>query len=427
LFPVLGWLAIAGFALVPPGATAFGASGYLKPAVTAESLKKAEGYHQDGVELYRRRKYRAALRKFMAAQRVCPELFSAGYHVALAYRKMGNEDAAAAQLKKLNTSFPENIIAHNDLGVMYAGKSKEESDLLALLEFAVAVRNGENLLQGKEKKIPQVRVDLAMAYANLGALQLKSSKLASAEKSFRKAIEHHPPGFFGHFGLGNVLFAMKRLGEAKTAYRSAEEIEPGNDNVHVALAKCYLFSSDRSPRFAIAELKKVDAEAPPADVFDLLGDAYALLGNSDEAIRSYTRHLTLPEHKPQALYKLGVLYYNRGDRKQAKTYLQEFVAEARGDQEGALPTAYKLLGDISTEEKDYEAAVEAYLQGSKLRDAYFSCYYGLADSYFHLKQHEKAKEYLLLVLKGVPRNGSAQENQLREKASSLLKKLSSRE
>ncbi len=420
-------LGLAGFALISVVATAYCASGYFKPEVSEKALRKAEAYHLDGVELYKRGKYRAALRKFSAAERACPELFSAGYHVALVHRAMGNEAAAIAQLKKVNSRFPENVIAHNDLGVIFASKNDRQSNKLAVVEFGVAARNGENLLRGNEKKIPQVRVDLAMVYANFGALQLKSSKLTAAEKSFRKAIGHYPLAFFAHFGLGNVLFAMNRFKEAKTAYRKAQQMEPNNDSVHIALAKCYLLAADKNPRFALAELRKVKDDNPPAELFDLFGDAYALAGDSEKAVASYTRYLGLPQHSPQVLYKLGVLCYNESDRKGAKEYLEEFVAEAPEGRQGLLSTAWKLLGDMASEEKDYEKAVASYLRGSKLRDAYLSCYYGLADSYFHLQQYEKAKEYLLLVLKGLPISGSAEQNKLREKSSALLKRIGSQQ
>ncbi len=420
-----GLLWASGFAFSPLISSAHCASGYLKPAVNARTLKKAEGYFDDGVELYERQKYRAAMRKFMAAERICPELFLAGYHVGLAHRKMGSEDAAITQLEKLNIRFPENIIAHNDLGVVFASRNNEESDKRAIREFEIAVRNGEDLLQGKEKEIAQVRVDLAMAYANLGALRMKKAKLLDAEKSFRKAVEHYPRAFFGPFGLGNVYFAMRKFGEAKKAYRKAQQIEPNNVSVHIALAKCYLFAPDRNPRFALAELKKVTGDHPPAEVFDLLGDTHALLGNTEEAAVNYVLYLSLPQRRPQTLYKIGVLYYNSGDRKKAKKYLEEFVSEAPDAEQGPLSTAYKLLGDMAREEEDYERAVAHYLKGDRLRGSYFSCHYGLADSYFHLEQYEKAKEYLFLVLNGLPKNGSVEQNELREKASALLNKIPS--
>jgi hypothetical protein len=51
----------------------------------------------------------------------------------------------------------------------------------------------------------------------------------------------------------------------------------------------------------------------------------------------------------------------------------------------------------------------------------------LAESYFHLKRYEKAKECLALVLKGLPQGGGPEENELREKAFALLKALRSQE
>ncbi len=405
------------------GGSAAGASAYLKPDVDAKVLKKAEGLHADGIELYRRRRYRAALRKFQAAEEVCPELFLAGYHVALAHRKMKNEEAAVAQLKRLNARFPGNIIAHNDLGVIYASKNKEEADVLAHLELGMAIRNGEGLLEGKEKNVGQVRVDLAMAYANVGALQIKGSKLIEAEKSFRKAVDHYPRGFFGHFGLGNTLLAMRRFGEAKVAYRKAQEIEPKNDAVRIALAKCFLLGEEKNPRFALAELKKIEGNSPPMEVYGLLGDTYALLGDSEGAIASYERHLNASGRDPETLYKMGVLYYNSSTWGEARKYLEEYVARASDERKEQLATTEKLLGDVEREERKYRRAIAHYLRGTELRDAYYSCYYGLADCHYQLKEYDKAKHYILLILHGLSEAGSDQEKALREKASSLLEKM----
>ncbi len=417
--------ATVGMALLSPIGAAHPASGYLKPDVSERVLKKAESRFQDGVEEYQQHNHRAALRKFMSAETACPELFSAGYHVALAHRKMGNEEAAVSQLKKLNERFPENIIAHNDLGVIYAGKNKEEYDLLATAEFETGIKNGESLLLGKEKTIPQVRVDLAMAYANLGALQFENSRLTEAEKSFRRATEHYPRAFFAHFGLGNALFAMGKFTEAKNAYLKSQEIEPKNPNVRIGLAKCYLSERDKNPRFALSELRKAVGSNPTAEVFGLLGDAHALLGNLQEAIKSYERSLELPGQDVQVLYKLGAVHYNNKKRDEAKKYLEKFVGEAPKESESSLSMAHKLLGDIASEGKDYEKAIAHYLQATKLRDKYWSCYYGLAESCFHLGRYDEAREYLRLIFDGLPEKGRAEENELREKASALFAKIPS--
>jgi tetratricopeptide (TPR) repeat protein len=399
------------------------ASGYLKPNVSDRTLNRAQSFFDDGVELYQRKSYRAALRKFLEAEKACPELFAAGYHVALTHRKMKNEEAAVAQLKKLISRFPENIIAYNDLGVIHAGKSTEADTLLAVSKFETAVKNGESLLQGKEKDIPQVRLDLSMAYANLAALQFKNSRFAESEKNFRKAIEHYPHAFFGHFGLGNVLLVMKRFTEAKAAYREAQRVEPDNVNVRIALAKCYLFEPDKNPRFALTELRKIKAEDRPLEYFELTGDAYALLENSDEAIKNYKASLARPGHSPEVLYKLGALYYNTSDFGQAQKYLETFVTQSPEEAQGSLPTAYKLLGDIARGQSDYEKAIAKYDKAAKLRDDYLSAHYGLAESYFHLQRYDEARKHLRLILERLPEKGTAEQDELREKATALLEKM----
>ncbi len=401
----------------------YGSSGYLKPDVDEKVLRRAEDRFKDGVELYQRRSYRAALRRFIAAENACPELFSAAYHVALTHRKMRNEEAAVAQLEKLIARFPENIIAYNDLGVIYAGKNTEKGTLLATSHFQAAVRNGETLLRGKEKEIPQVRVDLAMACANLGAVQFREGRLEEAETSFRKAVEHYPYAFFGHFGLGNTLFAMERFTEAKGAYRKAQQIEPGNAHVHIALAKCYLFERDKNPRFALAELRKIKQEDRSPEYFELSGDAYALLENRDEAIRNYKSSLSRPARDAEVLYKLGAVYYNNAEFEQARKYLTDFIAEVPEGEQGSTATAHKLLGDISQRQKDYEKALAEYDRATQLRDDYLSASYGLGECYFHLKQYDEARKHLRLVLERLPEEGTTEENQLREKATLLLEKM----
>lgn len=412
--------AVCAFVRVCP---AHGASGYFRPAVDDKILNKAEDRFRDGVELYQRQNYRAALRRFQAAEIICPSLFAAGYHVALAYKRMGEDEAAVGQLKKVIARFPENIIAHNDLGVIYAGRNTDEEILLAMSQFETAVRNGEKLLAGKEKGIPQVRIDLAMAYANIGGLQLASGRLLEAETSFRKAVEHHPHGFFGHFGLGNALLPMKNFTEAKASYRKAQQIEPKNPNVCIALAKCYLRQPDKNPRFAITELRKIEQRDRGAEYYDLLGDSYAFLEDRDESVRNYRRSLSMTGHSPEVLYKLGAIYYNQKQHAEARKSLQEYIARVKDSERATAAMAYKLLGDIAKEEKDYRTAATNYQKAVSIADSYWSAYYGLAEAFFHLEQYADAKKHLQYVLSALPEKGTTEQNELREKTTELLRKM----
>ena len=414
--------ATAVFAVLP-FSPAHAASGYLKPAVDEKTLDRAEDRFRDGVKLYQRQNYHAALRRFQAADTICPDLFAAGYHAALAQKKMGDEEAAVEQLKNVISRFPENIIAHNDLGVIYAGRNTEENTRLAMAQFETAIRNGENLLQGKEKAIPQVRIDLAMAYANLGGLHLASSRLVEAETIFRKAIEHHPLGFFCYFGLGNVLLAMENFTEAKTSYRKAQEIEPKNPNVCIALAKCYLRQPDKNPRFAITELRKVEEKNRTAEYYDLFGDSYALLDEREEALRHYRRSLSMTGNTPEVLYKIGAIYYNQKRYGESRKSLEEYVARVKETQPPTAALAYKLLGDIAKKKEDYRTAAANYERAVSIADTYWSAHYGLGEAFFYLKQYADAKKHLHYVLGALPEKGTAEENELRDQTTGLLRKL----
>lgn len=418
--------AAAMFALIPLSPS-HAAAGYLKPEVDEKTLSRAEDRFRDGVELYQRQNYHAALRRFQAAETICPELFAAGYHAALAYKKMGDEKAAVEQLNKVIERFPENIIAHNDLGVIYAGRNTDENTQLAISQFETAIRNGEKLLQGKEKAIPQIRIDLAMAYANAGGLHLASGRLVEAEKSFRKAVEHHPHGFFCHFGLGNALLAIRDFTEAKASYRKAQQIEPKNPNVCIALAKCYLGQPDKNPRFAITELRKVEERDHTAEYYELLGDSYSLLQERDEAMRHYRRSLSMTKHTPEILYKLGAIYYNQKKHGESRKSLEEYIARVKDNEQATAALAYKLLGDIAKHDRDYRMAAANYEKAVSIADNYWSAYYGLGEALFYLEQYSEAKKHLDYVLNAIPEKGTTEENELREKATELLKKMLSTE
>jgi tetratricopeptide (TPR) repeat protein len=262
-----------------------------------------------------------------------------------------------------------------------------------------------------------------MAYANLGGLHLASSRLVDAEKSFRKAVEHYPHGFFCHFGLGNVLLAMKDFTGAKNSFREAQQIEPKNPNVCIALAKCYLRQPDKNPRFAITELRKVEEKNRTAEYYDLLGDSYAFLEEREEAVRHYKRSLSMTGHAPEVLYKLGAIYYNQKRHGESQKFLEEYISRVKDSEQATAALAHKLLGDIAREQEDYKKAAANYKRAVSIADRYWSAHYGLGEAFFYLQQYADARKHLQYVLSALPEKGTTEENELREKTTELLTKM----
>jgi Flp pilus assembly protein TadD len=133
-----------------------------------------------------------------------------------------------------------------------------------------------------------------MAHNDLGAQLLDQGKLAEAEVELRKAIALDAKAFNPYLNLGIVLVQQQHFSEAANILRKALALEANSPSARLYFGQALA---------ALNDLRGAENELKTAH--DLGGPEYAV-----------------------ALFRLGEVYLNLGDRRRALKTFQQYLAEA---------------------------------------------------------------------------------------------------
>lgn len=127
--------------------------------------------------------------------------------------------------------------------------------------------------------------------AEEGAELLREGEVEAALTELQRVVSDDASNEYGFFFLGNVWFEKQDFDRALKCYVRALEIEPRYRGAMVAA-----------------------------------GHALRMLGRSDQAIRMGRQALVRDKDDADALYLLGLLHFQRGDKAKAMEYFEHFVA-----------------------------------------------------------------------------------------------------
>ncbi|WP_182867860.1 tetratricopeptide repeat protein [Stieleria mannarensis] len=181
---------------------------------------------------------------------------------------------------------PDNHLAHSNLSAIYLS---EGSYPKAFSHAQAAIDAG--------LKSATTRNNLALCKAKLGRRQ-------EAMEEFAKVIEIDPQFAQAYLNLGNLL-RTTNVSQAEACYRKAITVDPEYAEAHNNLGGLL---ASRNPAEAQRHLKislKLWPENPDANAN--LGNAYARLGDYENAIRFYRRTLQLQPNHPVAVQNLAVV------------------------------------------------------------------------------------------------------------------------
>jgi tetratricopeptide (TPR) repeat protein len=169
----------------------------------------------------------------------------------------------------------------------------------------------------------------------------KSGKTDEAIAHFRKAIALYPQYVMAHNDLGAQLLDQGKLDDAAEELRRAIQLDAKAFNPHLNLG--IVLVQERAFSAAVVELKTA-LELQPNSPAARLYDGLALAGSNalDDAERELraAHELGGPTYAV-ALFHLGQLYIDKGERVLARKTLQTYLAEAPND--ANAPQAKKLL------------------------------------------------------------------------------------
>jgi tetratricopeptide (TPR) repeat protein len=226
-----------------------------------------------------------AISELRRALAVDPDYVKAHNNLALALVEVGQLDEAAAHWKRSLELEPAPEI-YSDYGFMMAQLGKPQ-DALAAYEKALELDPG-----------------CASAHFNLAVASIQAGALGEAESHYRAALRAKPNAET-YNGLGFVLAAQGRPGEATEQFQKAIEINPQYTPAYNNLAET-LAKQGKLEDAAIyyrASLK----ERPSAAVHTDLGVVLRKLGKTEEAETEFRQALAMDPGQQKARRNLNAL------------------------------------------------------------------------------------------------------------------------
>lgn len=244
------------------------------------------------------------------------------YVLAVQAQKSGNVDQAIASLTEATAINPELTMARSVLGDLYKEKGQFEN---AAHEYEAVTKldpyTGRNfyklgvvyhLLARLQEAISAYMQAMKLdprdweSSMNLGLVHLALGEKDQAIGDLSRATILNPGAAAAFSNLGVALDSLGRHGEAETAYRRALELS-ADDGPALSNLAGNLMTQKKYRDAAIILARLLEVANVPAN-HKRFGDALALSGRSDDAIREYQTTLEKEPDNYQALNGLGASY-----------------------------------------------------------------------------------------------------------------------
>ena len=258
------------------------------------------------------------------------------YQLAIAYVAGNENDKAAASLKKalaLDANFPEAILLQAKLEIQNG-------------EVDAAIASLKQLIQ-QHPKIVQSQLLLADAYRDQGSL-------TDALGIYRQLAAAYPKSFEIPLAMGDIFLQQKENGEARKAFTKALELVP--DNL-IALEK--LVNLDLMEKQYAAALQQVEPQLKKnpklAAPHIFQAQIFMSQGDTNQAEASLFKAIELQPELETPYVLLARIYMGSNQNEKALAEFQIAAAKNTNDVAALL-----MIGIINNEEKNYQAARDAY-------------------------------------------------------------------
>jgi tetratricopeptide (TPR) repeat protein len=275
------------------------------------------------------------------------------------------------------------------------------------------------------KEVLAVDPRSAAAYANLGVIDMRRKRWASALTSLHRAEKLAPEMTGVRLNIGLAYYRQNEYWRAIPAFESVVRDQPTSVQAHFLLGQCYFFTErwveavdtlepiwtqeshdltylyvldiaaekaerkDLSDR-ALAQLAEVGGDSP--EVHLLIGKAKLNLEAYDDAIGELKAAVAGNPKLPFAHFYLGMAYSKKGDYEAAKSaFLQDIALEPD------VVFNYDELGNVFFMVEDDSEATKAYQHALKLDPKMLDAHLGLAKVFQRQEQYDKALQELTVA------------------------------
>lgn len=267
-----------------------GALSYYKQALDA-SPKLCEARTAVGVDHLENERVQQAEQFFQRAVQDSPKTCARGYvNLAIVQREQGKSiDEARRNLRRALAIDSDYLPAFNELGLLFLHQAREQGEEQKLDLAEIVLRHAQML-----------QAEYAPIYNTWGLVKMERGDIIQALDYFKKARDLDNKMFEAHMNFGQVTLSFRGYQDAKQAFSRAVELKPKHYEATLGL-----------------------------------GAALRGLEKTGEAEELYNKAKGLDSDRPEAFFNLGILYmdYKQGsmeDMEQAKSYLNKFLAKAKG-------------------------------------------------------------------------------------------------
>lgn len=209
-------------------------------------------------------------------------------------------------------------------------------------------------------------------------------ELEKAISFYEQALKVRPEFPEAQFQRGNALASLGKLSEAEAALRAAISLKKNWSLPYSTLAALLL----RNARDAEAEQllrQALTIEKQDGLALRLLADVRLRAGDAKEGLDLAKRATAIPEAPPSAWVTLAIAQKASGDKAGAKTTLDRVLGEDSKNIAALIERA-----DLSTEEKNFDAAIADLNEAAKLKPGDKGIASRLADTYQKAGKPEQA-------------------------------------
>lgn len=182
-------------------------------------------------------------------------------------------------------------------------------------------------------------------YETLGEIYLNQKEFDKALSAFNQAIQLKPDDTQLRLKLGMAYIALKNYGQAKNILLQLKSLEPQNPVILENLGDIYFYSSD----FAYSLNYYICAFniKPSTELTFKMAQSYHFSGNINNAENLYKNLVQIPEFKIRGLLGLGQINIIKANYKTAKSYFEQVLILAPGNQEAqaGIATIYIAEGN----------------------------------------------------------------------------------
>ncbi|MBI1941717.1 MAG: tetratricopeptide repeat protein, partial [Acidobacteria bacterium] len=294
-------------------------AGGIYEAIVKEHPDAAEAYYGIGRTRGAKGDLAGAMESYRQACELFPAYGAAHYALALAYRKLGDDQKSEEHLKLHAAN--KTLVPPIQDPLRDAMRALDRGPA-SLLQRGIALEEAGRIEDAiaEHQKALELDPELAQAHANLIILYGRMKQPDKAEEHYRAAIRLNPHQADAHYNYGVLLTQQGKLTEAEQAFRSALEANPFHAEAYNNLGSLL----ERQGRLdeALGNFEKAVERRPDYRLAHFhIGRILANRKKYPEAIEHFEKTLAPEDDStPTYLYALAATYARSGNRESALRY-----------------------------------------------------------------------------------------------------------